>query len=35
VVSELKPGDDVVFVVRDPKSQGAGNTYIGGTLPSQ
>ncbi len=34
VVSSLKPGDDVVFVVRDPQSQNAGNTYIGGTLPS-
>jgi len=34
VVSELKPGDDVVFVIRDPQSQTSGNTYIGGTLPT-
>ena len=34
VVSELKPGDDVVFVIRDPQSQNSGNTYIGGTLPT-
>ncbi|HEV2576602.1 MAG TPA: trypsin-like peptidase domain-containing protein [Acidobacteriaceae bacterium] len=34
VVSSLKTGDDVVFVVRDPQSQNAGNTYIGGTLPA-
>jgi len=33
VVSTLKSGDDVVFVVRDPQGQNAGNTYIGGTLP--
>jgi serine protease Do len=38
IVSSLKPGDDVVFVVRDPQppaQNGAGNngdTYIGGTL---
>jgi serine protease Do len=30
-VSRLKTGDDVVFVVRDPRGQG-GNTFIGGTL---
>ncbi|HEY4011628.1 MAG TPA: trypsin-like peptidase domain-containing protein [Acidobacteriaceae bacterium] len=33
VVSSLKSGDDVVFVIRDPQGQNAGNTYIGGTLP--
>lgn len=30
-VSKIKTGDDVVFVVRDPRGQG-GNTFIGGTL---
>ena len=34
-VASLKPGDDVVFVIRDPKGQNAGNTYVGGTLPNQ
>lgn len=34
-VSALKPGDDVVFVVRDPQGQNPGNTYFGGTLPNQ
>jgi serine protease Do len=34
-VASLKPGDDVVFVIRDPKGQNPGNTYIGGTLPNQ
>ena len=33
VVANLKSGEDVVFVVRDPKGQNPGNTYIGGTLP--
>jgi serine protease Do len=33
IVGELKSGDDVVFVIRDPQVQGGGNTYIGGTLP--
>jgi serine protease Do len=33
VVSSLKPGDDVVFVVRDPQGQNPGDTLIGGTLP--
>jgi serine protease Do len=33
IVSTLKPGGDVVFVVRDPRAQnGGGDTYIGGTL---
>ena len=34
IVLQLKPGDDVVFVVRDPQRH-AGNTYVGGTLPNQ
>ncbi|HVG26837.1 MAG TPA: trypsin-like peptidase domain-containing protein [Acidobacteriaceae bacterium] len=33
VVSSLKSGDDVVFVVRDPQGRNSGNTYVGGTLP--
>jgi serine protease Do len=33
VVTGLKSGDDVVFVVHDPRSQSSGNSYIGGTLP--
>jgi serine protease Do len=33
VVSSLKSGDDVVFVIRDPQAQNVGNTYVGGTLP--
>jgi serine protease Do len=33
IVSALKPGTDVVFVVRDPQRPGNGNTYVGGTLP--
>jgi len=33
VVNSLKSGDDVVFIVRDPANKGAGNTYVGGTLP--
>ncbi len=33
IVTALKSGEDVVFVVRDPRSQAGGNTYIGGTLP--
>lgn len=31
IVSKIKTGDDVVFVVRDPRSK-AGNTFVGGTL---
>jgi hypothetical protein len=31
VVSALKSGDDVVFVIHD--QQIAGSRYIGGTLP--
>jgi len=33
VVNGLKSGDDVVFVIHDPRIQGGGNTYVGGTLP--
>ena len=33
IVSTLKPGADVVFVVREPQRPGNGNTYLGGTLP--
>ena len=32
VVSALKPGDDVVFVVRDPRNPTGGDSYRGGTL---
>jgi len=32
IVSGLKPGDDVVFVIHDPSSKAGGNSYIGGTL---
>ena len=32
-VSTLKSGDDVVFVIHDPRVQGGGASYIGGTLP--
>jgi len=31
VVSRIKTGDDVVFVVRDPRGKG-GNSFVGGTL---
>ncbi len=31
IVSRLKPGDDVAFVVRDPRGKG-GNGFVGGTL---
>jgi len=33
IVTALKPGSDVVFVVREPQRPGNGNTYLGGTLP--
>ena len=33
IVSGLKSGSDVVFVVHDPQRPGGGNTYVGGTLP--
>ncbi len=32
IVSALKPGDDVVFVVRDPRDPTGADTYRGGTL---
>lgn len=32
IVSALKPGDDVVFVIRDPKDPARGDSYVGGTL---
>jgi serine protease Do len=33
IVSGLHSGDDVVFEVVDPQNPGAGNNYVGGTLP--
>ena len=33
IVSGLKSGDDVVFVVRIPQQKQGGNQYVGGTLP--
>jgi len=33
IVSSLKSGDDVAFVVRDPRIQGGGINLVGGTLP--
>jgi serine protease Do len=33
IVSKLKSGDDVVFVVRNPMQKQGGNSYFGGTLP--
>ena len=33
IVSGLKSGDDVVFVVRIPGQKQGGNSYVGGTLP--
>jgi serine protease Do len=33
IISGLKSGSDVVFVIRIPQIQGGGNTYVGGTLP--
>ena len=33
IVSSLKTGDDVVFVIQDPQTPGGGNRYVGGTLP--
>jgi serine protease Do len=32
IVSSLKSGQDVVFVIRDPQRPSSGNTYLGGTL---
>jgi serine protease Do len=33
IVTDLKSGEDVVFVVRNPQQAGSGNMYVGGTLP--
>ena len=33
IVNALKPKDDVVFVIRDPRSPIGGNSLLGGTLP--
>jgi serine protease Do len=33
IVSGLKSGEDVVFVVHVPGAQGGGSNYVGGTLP--
>jgi len=33
IVSGLKPGDDVVFVVHSPQDTQHGSSFIGGTLP--
>jgi serine protease Do len=33
IVTGLKSGDDVVFVIHDPRLQSGGNSYVGGTLP--
>ena len=33
IVSGLKSGSDVVFVIRDTRIQGGGNNLVGGTLP--
>ncbi|WP_263385377.1 trypsin-like peptidase domain-containing protein [Granulicella arctica] len=33
IVTGLKTGDDVVFVVRFPTGANRGNSYLGGTLP--
>jgi serine protease Do len=33
IVTGLKSGSDVVFVIRDPRNQTGGNSYVGGTLP--
>ena len=32
IVANLKPGDDVVFVIRDPRTPTGGDSYVGGTL---
>ena len=32
IVSALKTGDDVVFVLRNPQRRGQGDSYLGGTL---
>ena len=33
IVSGLKPGEDVVFVVRFANDPAHGNSFLGGTLP--
>ncbi|MGC9291378.1 MAG: trypsin-like peptidase domain-containing protein [Acidobacteriaceae bacterium] len=33
IVNSLKPGDDIVFMVTDPRDKSHGNTYVGGTMP--
>jgi serine protease Do len=33
IAAGLKSGDDVVFVVRNPRQPGNGDSYVGGTLP--
>jgi serine protease Do len=33
IVSSLKSGSDVVFVIRNPTVKQGGNSYVGGTLP--
>ena len=33
IVNSLKPGDDVVFVVRSVQARDKSNSFIGGTLP--
>ena len=32
-IAELKSGQDVAFLIRDPRVRGGGNTYVGGTIP--
>jgi serine protease Do len=33
IVTGLKSGDDVVFVLRNPQNLSGGDSYVGGTLP--
>ena len=33
IVDALKPGDDIVFMVTDPRDKSHANTYVGGTMP--
>jgi serine protease Do len=33
IVTGLKSGDDVVFVIHNPQAPANGNSYVGGTLP--
>ena len=32
-ISAIKPGEDIVFLVTDPRDKSHSNTYVGGTLP--